>query len=394
MAQTDISIFFWLVTLGWAAFTLGRLRDLLHVRELPRPDQSAASGPEPRVSVIVAARNEVARIERSIDRLLAQTGVDLELIVVDDRSTDGTSEVLRRQASREARLRVLRVDELPDGWLGKPHACRLGAEEASGEWLLFTDADAWLAPDVLRRAVEAARDASCDHLCLLPGESRTTLPARAVLLDFGLGMLAFTSRANRDRPLSFVGVGAFNLVRAEAYRAVGGHEPLRLEIIDDMMLGLMLRQAGYRSRGFGASRDVRVHWAATAAGMIRALEKNLFAFTGYSLSLALGSVAAMSLMVLASLAGPFSGTTAGWAAILGMASVFLPCAFLSRRAGWGWLPALLAPPMLVWLIVALAHSTLTTFRRGGVRWRETFYPLSVLRAGRYRKQLFRRRRGS
>ena len=392
MKLDGLSIFFFTVALGWTIFTLGRLRDLLYVRALPPVDANDEPGPPPRVSVIVAARDEEHRIERSIGRLLEQQGVDLELIVVDDRSTDATTTILARLAMQNPRLRVLRVDTLPDGWLGKPHACHLGAAAARGEWILFTDADVWLAPDVVRRAVSAARRATCDHVCLLPGESETTLPARALLLDFGLGMLFFTSRANRDRPSSFVGVGAFNLVRAEAYRAVGGHEPLRLEIIDDMMLGLSLRQAGYRTRGFGAPADVEVQWASTAAGMIRALEKNHFALLGYNLPLALAAIAGMSAMVAGAAVGPFVGGPAGLAAGLALLPVILPCWILSRRGGWGTLPALLAPVMLAWLIAALAHSTLSAVRRGGIRWRGTFYPLAVLRAGRFRPRFGNRDR--
>lgn len=392
MELNGLSVFFLTVALGWTIFTLGRLRDLLHVHALPPAGADGSPDPPPRVSVVVAARDEEPRIERSVGRLLGQQRVDLELIVVDDRSTDATTTILRRLEAENHRLRVLRVDALPDGWLGKPHACHLGASEARGDWILFTDADAWLAPDVVWRAVAAARRVPCEHVCLLPGEGRTTLPARALLLDFGLGMLFFTSRANRDRPYSFVGVGAFNLVRADAYRAVGGHEPLRLEVIDDMMLGLALRQSGYRTRGFGAPADVEVQWASTAAGMIRALEKNHFALLGYSLPLALAAVAGMSAMVLGATIGPFVGGPAGLAAGLGLLSVILPCWILARRGGWGTLPALLAPVMLAWLIAALVHSTLSTFRRGGVRWRGTFYPLDVLRAGRFGPRFGKRNR--
>ena len=164
MGLDGLSIFFWIVALGWTIFTLGRLRDLLHVRALPPAGANGDPGPPPRVSVVVAARDEERRIERSIGRLLGQEGVELELIVVDDRSTDATTTILRRLEAENPLLRVLRVDTLPDGWLGKPHACHVGAGRSRGEWILFTDADVSLtSEDLLARCVRRfARELVCE----------------------------------------------------------------------------------------------------------------------------------------------------------------------------------------------------------------------------------------
>ena len=107
-------------------------------------------------SVVVAARDEESRIEDTVRHLLAQRDVPLEVIVVDDRSTDRTDEILRRLAQHDDRVRTQRVHELPDGWLGKCHACHLGAASAKGDWILFTDADCWLKPDVIARALRVA----------------------------------------------------------------------------------------------------------------------------------------------------------------------------------------------------------------------------------------------
>ena len=379
MPGDPLSWLFLVVALGWLIFTAGRLRDLSFVPSLPSADALTPPGPAPRVTVIVAARNEGARIEGTVRQLLAQQGVELQLVVVDDRSSDATPEILGRLAAGEPRLEVVRVEQLAEGWLGKPHACDLGARRARGDWLLFTDADAWIGSDVLARTVRTAEREDCEHLCLLPGESRTTLAARAALLDFSLGMLFFASRANRDRPGSFIGVGAFNLVRAEAYREIGGHAAQPLEVLDDLVLGLRLRRAGFRSRAYGAARDVEVEWAATAPGLIRALEKNSFALLGFRFPLAIAAVLVPTLVLIASVLGAWSGRPAGFAATFGMFSIILPCLALARRSGWGVLPALLAPLFLPFLIAALAGSTFSAWRRGGVVWRGTFYSLEFLR---------------
>ena len=201
--------------------------------------------------MVVAARDEEARIEETVRHLLAQRGVAVEVIVVDDRSTDRTGEILRRLASEDARVQVKRVESLPDGWLGKCHACHVGASAATGEWILFTDADCWLKPDVIARALRVADREAADHITLTPGVAAETLGARAWHLAFLTRLASWISGVNRDRPNAYLGIGAFNLVRASAYRECGGYEALRLTILDDVKLGLLLHRAG--------KADARVH---------------------------------------------------------------------------------------------------------------------------------------
>src|SRR6266571_8688262 len=149
------------------------------VGSLPVPSIGAhetrsACSPAVLCSVVLPARDEESRIETTIRRLLAQEGVQLEVIVVDDRSQDRTREILRRLAQEDARVTVNRIEVLPEGWLGKCHACHLGAGAASGDWILFTDADCWLKPDVIRRALLVAEREGADHLTLTPGVAPET----------------------------------------------------------------------------------------------------------------------------------------------------------------------------------------------------------------------------
>src|SRR5437870_6601407 len=202
------------------AMTFAALWHLRWVRRLPAletftaADRSASSA-EARVrcSVVIAARNEEERIEETIRHLLAQRGVEAEFIIVDDRSTDRTSEILRRLVKEDARVQVKRVDVLPEGWLGKCHACHVGANAATGEWILFTDADCWLKPDVIARAVSVARREAAEHITLTPGVLPETLGARAWHLAFLMSVADWISKVNRDVPKRYLGVGAFNLMR-------------------------------------------------------------------------------------------------------------------------------------------------------------------------------------
>jgi cellulose synthase/poly-beta-1,6-N-acetylglucosamine synthase-like glycosyltransferase len=373
------------------AMSLAALWHLRWVRRLPaleaftaqdRPT-SAATG-RVRCSVVVAARDEEARIEQTIRRLLAQHGVELEFIIVDDRSTDRTGEILQRLAQGDSRLQVKRVDVLPEGWLGKCHACHVGASAASGDWILFTDADCWLKPDVIARALRVAERDAADHITLVSGLAPGSAGLKASHLMFLISLANWFSGVNRDRPKSFMGIGAFNLVRAAAYRQCGGYEALRLTVLDDMKLGLLLCRAGKRTRAFLGSEDVECHWGTTAWGMVKIMEKNYFAALDYRVGVVVAGSLFVILVFTILVAGLLSGTVAGLAAALSPFSLIGPAAILARRLGWSWRTAVYVPLMVPLFLYTLLNSVFVTLRQGGIRWRETFYPLNILRAGNVR----------
>lgn len=380
MTIDPLSAVFLLVAAGWLAYNGARLRDTRWVLAVPELRASGAEKP-PRVSIVVTARDEGARVEQTVLRLLEQRGVELEVRVVDDRSSDDTGEILERLAREDSRVHVVRVRELPPGWLGKNHACHVGATGAANEWILFADGDAWMTPDLVARGVQAAQAARAEHVCLAPGESNATLTARAALLHFWLGLIFFGSRANRDRSRGWVGVGAFNLVRTSAYREIGGHERLRYEVIDDLKLGMLMRRAGFRSRIFDARREIEVHWAGTARGMARALEKNAFAMFNFNTFKALLGALFLAGLYGISISAPFSGRLSGWVLGAAFLSSAIPAWVLSRRSNWGAAAALLSPFMGIMIFVVLVNSMIVTLRQGGIRWRDTFYPLDELRRG-------------
>jgi len=332
-------------------------------------------------SVIVAARDEESRIEDTVRHLLDQCDVRLEVIVVDDRSTDRTNDILGRLTRHDDRVLTQRVHELPDGWLGKCHACHLGASSARGDWLLFTDADCWLKPDVIARALLVAEREKADHITLTPGIDAKSLGARAWHLAFLITLADWFSGVNRDRPKAFLGMGAFNLVRNSAYRECGGYEALRLTVLDDVRLGLLLRRAGKRTRGFIGGDDVECHWGTTVRGMIQVMEKNYFAAIDFRLAAALAAGLGGLLMWCFAIIGPFTGNAAGGAAALAMLSLSAPAYVLARRLNWGGASALLTPLIFPVLFYAILNSMWVTTRQGGVYWRNTFYPLDVLRLG-------------
>ncbi|MDA1273677.1 MAG: glycosyltransferase family 2 protein [Verrucomicrobia bacterium] len=386
-----VHTFFIGTTLAFLAMALSTLWHLRWVRRLPaletcaEPDPLVSSAEERvRCSVVIAARDEESRIEQTIRYLLAQRGLDGEFIVVDDRSTDRTSEILLRLAQEDPRVQVKRVESLPDGWLGKCHACHIGASAATGDWILFTDADCWLKPDVILRAVRLAERDRADHVTMSPGTLIERQGARAWYLLFLTSLSNWFSGVNRNRPRSYLGIGAFNLVRAAAYRQCGGYEALRLTVVDDVKLGLLLRRAGKRTRAFLGVDDVECHWGSTVGSMVKIMEKNYFAVLDYRLELVLaGSLFAILVFSILFL-GLISGTLAGLAAGLSPLTLILPGAVLARRLGWSWHCSVCMPFMLPVFLYAILNSTFVTLRQGGIRWRETFYSLETLRSGNVR----------
>jgi len=224
------------------------------------PAPAGATAPEPRVSMIVPARDEERDIGEAVGSLLAQDYPDYEVIVVNDRSTDRTGEILAALPDPHRRLRVTPGAEPPNGWLGKPHALSLGAGEASGELLLFVDADVHYRPRALAQAVETMRELEADFLCLMPRLEGCGFWEN-VLMPYVIGsfFLGTGFLANTDWPRWFaVGGGAGNLIRKTAYDLLGGHEALKNSVVDDVRLAFAARGAGFRTRAVRAEDGVSV----------------------------------------------------------------------------------------------------------------------------------------
>lgn len=377
-------MWFWLA-LGCLAVQLVML-GMLAAGARSLRDFSAPSQPSgrrwPAVTIVVAARDEAAGIETAMRSLLALDYPVLEVIAVDDRSSDGTGEILDRLAAVDQRLKVRHVQGVPTGWLGKNHALALGAREARGELILFTDADVEFAPQALRTAVAILEEERLDHLALAP---RLRLPGAllaACVAYFGRQFYVFLRpwRAREPGSPAYIGVGAFNLLRASAYRAVGGHERIALRPDDDVKLGKLVKLAGLRQDLRHAPDALCVTWYSTVRELVSGLEKNVLAGLDYHGALGLAGLAALLAVEgapwLALAAGDPRGFLPALAAIL--VEVCTLSAIL-REARSAKLAALLAPAAALVVVYACARSILLTYARGGIVWRGTFYPLAELR---------------
>jgi glycosyltransferase involved in cell wall biosynthesis len=382
--EVEVTIFFWLglfsllASLAIAlevALGIGRMTQIGEVPELP--DQA-----DPRVSIIIPACNEAETIEPALGSLLALNYENLEIIAVDDRSVDATGQILERMAREHQTLRVHRIEELPAGWLGKNHALQFGADRATGEYLLFTDADVSLESSTLSRALHHVSGNNLDHLAIFFENVGGSGLLNALFLEVGGGLLWLFKPwlANKPKSKRFMGVGAFNLLKTASYRAVGGHRPIAMHPIDDLMLGKLLKRAGFRQDCLLGHGFVSVPWYGTVPEFINGLMKNTFALYRYRLGSVAAGVGAIFLL----------GVLPLWGVLLaqGAARIFFGTALAVRilsfaqgfrqlgRSPWnaGW--SLLTPYLNIYITVMAAARTL---RHGGIDWRGTHYPLRQLK---------------
>jgi glycosyltransferase involved in cell wall biosynthesis len=345
------------------------------------------------LSVVVPARNEEENVAAGLRSLLRSKDVALEVIAVDDRSDDRTGAIMdalqQEQRASEVRYAVEHIRELPSGWLGKPHAMARGAALAAGEWLLFTDADVVFAEDALARALRYMEREGGDHLLVVPtvvarsaGE-RMMLPFLHVLSIWGPRLWRVADARARDA----VGVGAFNLMRRATYEKVGGWERLRMEVIEDVSMGVVIKRTGFRSRVVTGRDLVRIRWASGARGVVTNLTKNVFAAFRFRIGLIAAGTAVLTVMCLLPFGGIVLGLTRDrawlWPSLVSLAALaalywrYRRFADMDGANTMLWLPAF--PVAALVFVYAMVRSTVQTLMRGGIEWRGTFYSLRELR---------------
>jgi Glycosyl transferase family 2 len=279
--------------LSWTAaaiLALGLVLFRRHWARLPRlAGDPALPADPPSVCLCIPVRNEAREVGAALDSWLAQDYPGLRVLVVDDGSTDGSSELLRRrEAARPDRLRVLRNDGLPAGWLGKNHALDLACrqpEAGAADWLLFADGDVQAAPDLLRRAMAFALSRPTDLLALIPAVD-VVGPAERLVLPFAAAAfltLVPPHRVPDPRHPAFCGVGGFTLVRRSAYAAAGGHAAAPLEAIDDMMLARRVKAAGFVNRVARGGPDLHLRMYHGLPELVLAMRKNAAALPAWGL---------------------------------------------------------------------------------------------------------------
>lgn len=339
----------------------------------------------PALSVIIPARNEGATLAPALRTILQQDYPTLQIVLVNDRSTDDTSTIIDRLAAEDPRITAIHLSELPCGWLGKTYALHCGVKRATGQWILLTDADVHFSPHAFSTAVSLVLATGGDHLALAPRFIHRSFFQEVASQAFGFLYLLFTRapRVNSDDRKAFVGAGAFNLVRRSALDRTPGFEWLKMEVIDDVGLGMMLNRTGARSRFAVSQREVSIAWYPTLSAMVKGLEKNLFGALAYysfsrmliilplHLAFVLGPLIAL---LFPPLSPVFLMGVLVYLCLL-MGAVVAKLGFNQRL-----IPFLFFQVGMLLLSFMLVRSAFYAFLRNGVSWRGSWYSLQELRA--------------
>lgn len=374
-------LLFCLVWVGMYAYMM------YSAKRLPRFHRLAVDMPGtwPKLSIIIPACNEAEHIEAAVHTLKLQDYPALEIILVNDRSTDATGEIIDRLAAEDKRIQAVHINTLPKGWLGKVHALHQGLEKSSGDWLLFSDADIHYASGLLRKAVAYVMQEKADHLALLPNVILKSFWLSVAISTFGLVFLLTTRSTEINKPNSQhpIGIGAFNLVRREAFERTPGFEWLRLEVVDDFGLGVMLKQAGAQSRFALADKELFLTWYPSVQAMFRGLEKNLF---GPGARYRWWRAVLQVLLMWSLVAAPVVALCADHA-VLNIAGAVVVLMYLSfslffvREKQQETLPLLMFPVGLILLSLMIVWAAYRCLKNGGIDWRGTHYSMSELRDG-------------
>ena len=383
-----LGLAYWLLTF----YGMVRLRRCVGVLGDLHPPEPEAW---PKLSVIVPACNEGDKIESAVRSLMAEDYPDLEIVLVDDRSTDATGDIIDDLAAEDDRVRAIHITELPEGWLGKVHALHTGLAASDGQFVLLTDADVHFANGALRKAVAWCEGEGLDHLPAMPDIWPGTLMTDSVISGFLRPLMTLITppwRAVDPKSRRFIGVGAFNMVRRAAFEATEGFEWLRLEVADDMAVGMMMKHSGARAGVVAAFGHVGLHWYRTLGEVRRGAEKG-YATTGcHFLPMVLFTLVSLALEgspVLAPLAAALAGWgPLGWALAAGVPAAFLAASVpLALWARVRVVPAIMTPLTAPVSAAIMLWSAAVGLWRGGIVWRGTLYRARTLRRGR-RLRLF------
>jgi glycosyltransferase involved in cell wall biosynthesis len=411
-----------ILALAWFSRIVEAAIGMRRVADIARPEwdrRPAIPNGEARVSIIVPARNEEESIRETLTQLLALDYSNYEIIAVNDRSTDRTGQIMNEVAAAEnassadtrfdcaqgmlvrglaapalqtgadrsvraTRLKVIHISELPSGWLGKTHAMWMAGQQAGGDWLLFTDADVIFKPDSLRRALAYAEAERADHVVLFPRMIMKS-PGERMMIAFFQVLFVFGHRPWRvanPKARDHMGVGAFNMVRRSVYEAVGTYRALRMEVIDDMKLGKVVKNAGFAQRNVYGEDLISLRWAKGAFGIVNNLTKNFFALLSFQWWRTVATVVGLAFLNL----GPFLGVwlAHGWARVpyaVALSSLFAIYCGMSFRSPIPPYYFFLHPVSASLFMYILLRSMVYTLWNDGIVWRGTKYPLEELRKG-------------
>lgn len=369
----------WTVSLLLTLYGLSRQRPLL-----PLDDAALHANDGPIVSVVVPARNEEQRVlSDSIGSILAQDYRTFEVIAIDDRSTDKTLSILQSLAQADSRLHVIEGEDLPLGWLGKPHAMHQALKQARGEWILATDADMIFEKEALRTALATAQAQQAEAISLIPYFQAESFWERVMIQTWAWVTLMFTIayRIENPKTAGALGIGGFFLMHRSALARIGGYEALKNEVVEDVRLAEMIKRTGGRMLTVPAPNLLRTRMYQSFGEIWESCTRTWFSGMKFSFGFAL--ICALSMYVMAVLP-PVVALISAIGIIAGIDAdlwrLFIPAllAWLIQvvvlvmsglRSGVSSVYALTTPLGLALLYTMLLDSSIKIRTRKGVTWK-------------------------
>lgn len=337
----------------------------------------------PSISIIFSALNEEKDIAKALTSLLELNYPQLEIIAINDRSTDKTPEILERfHKEYPTRLRVLHINHLPDGWLGKNHALYFGSQHAKGEWLLFTDADVLMKSDTLTKAMSYVLKNNLDHLTIYENHLRKYFWLKVFYLGhYVTYCMAFKPwRIRYSWSKKYLGHGAFNLINKKSYQQCGGHQAISMECLDDLKFGKLIKEHGFNQDTVDGRDFIEKEWYKSLSDMIHGLKKNSFAFFEYKILPTVIAIIFALLFYIWPLFGAiiFSGPIR-WLNIANIFFTFYMSASVAIQFRLKKRYALLYPASITILLYTMLNSVISVYKNKGVIWRGTHYSLKELK---------------
>lgn len=336
----------------------------------------------PSVSIIFSALNEAETLPAALSTMLHLDYPQLEIIAINDRSNDQTGEVLDQFSKMYPNLHVIHLTQLPDNWLGKNHALYIGACRAKGDWLLFTDADVIVESSLLMKSMSYVIEQHLDHLTIYEKHLHRSLALKILSLGSYITYCLMMKpwRIRNQKSKKYLGHGAFNLVRKTAYQSLDGHRAIAMECLDDIKLGKLLKENGFKQDTVNGRDSIKREWYRSLSDMIHGLSKNSFAYFDFKLYRVLCGFSFAFFYYL----WPFIAITifSGplfWINLCNIGLTFYVTVFVAvhfRLSKWY---AFFYPLAVILLLYTISYSVFLTYKHNGIYWRHTHYSLKKLR---------------
>jgi glycosyltransferase involved in cell wall biosynthesis len=336
----------------------------------------------PSVAIIIAVRNEEDKLQEALTSLCNLNYANSKIIVINDRSTDNSGKILTEVQAKYQQIKIITIDKLPQGWLGKNHALYTGYNLSDEEYLLFADADVLYKKDVLSKAISYCMRNKLDHLTILPELTSSSPVLKSVISTFIL-MLTAVQRpwaAKIKTSKASIGVGAFNLVKREAYEHAGTHKAIAMRPDDDLKLAKIMKSSGGNADVLYGQNELKVEWYKNIKEFIDGMMKNMFSGFDYNVLKVFGGVAGTLLFFVLPLPTIliFGNSLERISAIyMLLFQVILYWKVPGSKGRWWYgFMSFYGGIIIVYIMI---KSTFKTIKNGGIYWRDTFYSLTELR---------------